>query len=91
MPAPMFGIAQNDAVPAILRRLHLTIRLRRYTYGFAGSTTSHSGIYHDLVVRKRKTEVDGLRGPLTTRVTELIHSIERGAAHSARSPVGCTS
>ena len=34
------------------------------------------------MVRKRKTEVDGqlggLRGPLTTRVTELIHSIERG-------------
>jgi len=47
-----------------------------------GSAKSHSGIYRDLVVRKRKTEVDGqlgaLRGPLTTRVTELIHSIERG-------------
>jgi hypothetical protein len=40
------------------------------------------GMYRDLVVRKRKTEVDGqlagLRGPLTARVTELIHSIERG-------------
>ena len=47
-----------------------------------GSAKSHSGIYRDLVVRKHKTEVDGqlggLRGPLTTRVTELIHSIERG-------------
>jgi 2-dehydropantoate 2-reductase len=47
-----------------------------------GSAKSHSGIYRDLVVRKRQTEVDGqlggLRGPLTTRVTELIHSIERG-------------
>ena len=47
-----------------------------------GSAKSHSGIYRDLVVRKRKTEVDGqlagLRGPLITRVVELIHSIERG-------------
>jgi 2-dehydropantoate 2-reductase len=47
-----------------------------------GSAKSHSGIYRDLVVRKRKTEVDGqlggLRGPLTRRVVELIHSIERG-------------
>ena len=47
-----------------------------------GSAKSHSGIYRDLVVRKRQTEVDGqlggLRGPLTARVTELIHSIERG-------------
>jgi hypothetical protein len=47
-----------------------------------GSAKTHSGIYRDLVVRKRKTEVDGqlggLRGPLTTRVTELIHAIERG-------------
>jgi len=47
-----------------------------------GSAKSHSGIYRDLVVRKRKTEVDGqiggLRGPLTTRVADLIRSIERG-------------
>jgi 2-dehydropantoate 2-reductase len=47
-----------------------------------GSAKSHSGVYRDLVVRKRKTEVDGqiggLRGPLTTYVTELIHAIERG-------------
>ena len=47
-----------------------------------GSAKSHSGIYRDLVVRKRKTEVDGqlggLRGPLTTYVSDLIRSIERG-------------
>ena len=47
-----------------------------------GSAKSHSGIYRDLVVRKRKTEVDGqlggLRGPLTTYVADLIRSIERG-------------
>jgi 2-dehydropantoate 2-reductase len=47
-----------------------------------GSAKSHSGVYRDLVVRKRKTEVDtqigGLRGPLTSSVTALIHAIERG-------------
>jgi 2-dehydropantoate 2-reductase len=43
---------------------------------------SHSGIYRDLMVRKRKTEVDDLLrdldGPLTTYTGELIRAIERG-------------
>jgi len=56
------------------------------------SAKSHSGIWRDLVVRKRPTEVDaqlgivatlgaeaGVATPLTTRVVELIHEIERGA------------
>lgn len=47
-----------------------------------GSAKSHSGIYRDLMVRKRKTEVDDLvrdlRGPLTNYIGELIHAIERG-------------
>ena len=46
------------------------------------SAKSHSGIYRDLMVRKRKTEVDDLlrdlEGPLTTYTGELIHAIERG-------------
>ena len=45
------------------------------------SAKSHSGIYRDLMVRKRKTEVDGLGdldGPLTTYTAELIRAIERG-------------
>ncbi len=46
------------------------------------SGKSHSGIYRDLVVRKRKTEVDhllsDLAGPLTTYTGELIRAIERG-------------
>lgn len=45
------------------------------------SAKSHSGIYRDLVVRRRKTEVDGqlglLRGPLTRHTAALIHAIER--------------
>lgn len=56
------------------------------------SAKSHSGIWRDLAVRKRPTEVDaqlgivvelgresGVATPLTARVVELIHEIERGA------------
>ena len=46
------------------------------------SAKSHSGIYRDLMVRRRKTEVDDLlgdlAGPLTRYVGELITAIERG-------------
>ncbi len=56
------------------------------------SAKSHSGIWRDLAVRKRPTEVDaqlgivvtlaaeaGVPTPLTARLVELIHEIERGA------------
>jgi 2-dehydropantoate 2-reductase len=55
------------------------------------SAKSHSGIWRDLAVRKRPTEVDAQLGsvvtlggeaavptPLTARLVELIHQIERG-------------
>jgi 2-dehydropantoate 2-reductase len=55
------------------------------------SAKSHSGIWRDLAVRKRRTEVDpqltapiaeaealGLPMPLTRRLIELIHDIEEG-------------
>ncbi|MBC7518964.1 MAG: hypothetical protein H7248_08835, partial [Microbacteriaceae bacterium] len=46
------------------------------------SAKTHSGIYRDLTVHRRKTEVDELtrelNGPLTTHIGELIRSIERG-------------
>lgn len=47
-----------------------------------GSAKSHSGIYRDLMVRRRPTEVgeqiDVLTGPLTHYVAALIRAIERG-------------
>jgi Asp-tRNA(Asn)/Glu-tRNA(Gln) amidotransferase A subunit family amidase len=47
-----------------------------------GSAKSRTGIYRDLMVRRRKTEVDdlldGLAGPLTRYVGELVKAIERG-------------
>jgi 2-dehydropantoate 2-reductase len=55
------------------------------------SAKSHSGIWRDLAVRKRPTEVEaqlgivatlgresGVPTPLTSRLVELIHEIERG-------------
>ncbi|MET3807088.1 2-dehydropantoate 2-reductase [Nakamurella sp. UYEF19] len=47
-----------------------------------GSAKSHSGIYRDLMVRRRPTEVgeqiEVLNGPLTHYVAEIIRAIERG-------------
>ncbi len=46
------------------------------------SAKTHSGIYRDLMVRHRPTEVPahlgGLKGPLLRRVVELITEIEQG-------------
>jgi 2-dehydropantoate 2-reductase len=56
------------------------------------SAKSHSGIWRDLAVRKRPTEVDaqlgivvtlgagaGVPAPLTARLVQLIHEVEQGA------------
>jgi 2-dehydropantoate 2-reductase len=46
-----------------------------------GSAKSHSGIYRDLMVRRRPTEVaelDLLAGPLTSYTATIIRAIERG-------------
>jgi 2-dehydropantoate 2-reductase len=46
------------------------------------SAKKHSGIYRDLVVRKRKTEIDevlrDINGPIFNKVAEMIHDIEEG-------------
>jgi 2-dehydropantoate 2-reductase len=60
------------------------------------SAKTHSGIWRDLAVRKRRTEVDAQLGivatlgaevdiatPLTTRLVELIHDIENGGRPQA--------
>lgn len=46
-----------------------------------GSAKTHSGIYRDLAIRKRKAETaifDGLDGPLLERTLALVHQIEDG-------------
>lgn len=46
------------------------------------SAKQYSGIYRDLVVRKRKTEIDSmlrdLDGPIFGKIGELVHDIEQG-------------
>jgi 2-dehydropantoate 2-reductase len=46
------------------------------------SAKKYSGIYRDLVVRKRKTEIDemlrDISGPIFSKVAEIIHDIEDG-------------
>ena len=48
------------------------------------SAKTHSGVYRDLAVRHRPTEVEAILGPLTgplvRRVAELVTAIERGQA-----------
>ncbi|WP_172299728.1 ketopantoate reductase family protein [Pseudoruegeria sp. HB172150] len=61
------------------------------------SAKSHSGIWRDLAIRKRKTEADaqlgaitaagariGVPTPLTSRLTSMIHEIEEGRRELAR-------
>lgn len=56
-----------------------------------GSGKTHSGVWRDLAIRKRRTEVDaqiapiarrgeelGVPTPLTSRLVELIHDVEEG-------------
>jgi len=69
-------------------RLSVVAWLAEYT---AQSAKTHSGIYRDLAVRKRRTEVDpqigvivtlgreaGIATPALKRLVELIHDIEEG-------------
>ena len=46
------------------------------------SAKTHSGIYRDLAIRKRKTEIDemlrDLEGPIFHRIGDIIHQIEQG-------------
>ncbi len=53
-----------------------------------GSAKTHSGVYRDLAVRHRPTEVEAilgpLEGPLVRRVAELISAIEQGRRTCSR-------
>jgi 2-dehydropantoate 2-reductase len=46
------------------------------------SAKKHSGIYRDLMVRRRKTEIDEMlrdvSGPIFDKVAEIVHDIEQG-------------
>ena len=71
-PEPFDGFDASDLEGSIDRLVEFN----------RGSAKTHSGIYRDLAVRHRKTEVDAmlgsLEGPLVRRTVELIHAIEEG-------------
>ena len=59
--------------------------LARLTTFNRASAKSHSGVYRDLAVRHRPTEVDAqlgsLSGPLVERLVAIVHAIEDGGRH----------
>ena len=91
-PAAYLTTAQTGAAEASLDRL--VAHNRR-------SAKSHSGIWRDLAVRKRPTEVDaqlgivvtlgalaGVPTPLTSRLVALIHDVERGVRPQSLATLG---
>jgi 2-dehydropantoate 2-reductase len=77
-PLPLDGFDPDD-LPGSLSRLADFNRR---------SAKSHSGIYRDLVVRRRKTETEAILGPLQgfliRRTAELIAAIEAGTRTCCR-------
>jgi 2-dehydropantoate 2-reductase len=80
-PVPL---SRDDRAAALNSLNDMVVHNRR-------SEKTHSGIWRDIVIRKRKTEVDyqlgpvvghaekaGVAVPITARLIELIHDIENG-------------
>ena len=70
-PEPFDGFDPDDLDGSVDRLVEFNRR----------SAKTHSGIYRDLAVRKRKAEtaiLEDLEGPLLQRTLELIHQIEDG-------------
>src|ERR1700722_18564614 len=72
-PLPLDGFDPDDLEGSLARLADFNRR----------SAKSHSGIYRDLMVRRRKTETEAILGPLRgfliRRTAELIAAIEAGA------------
>jgi 2-dehydropantoate 2-reductase len=89
-PEPFDGFDPGAFMPGVpedvtLRSLDEMVAFNRR------SAKTHSGVWRDLAVRKRRTEVDaqlgtipvlaaevGLRTPLVARIVEMIHEVEDG-------------
>jgi 2-dehydropantoate 2-reductase len=77
-PLPLDGFDPGDLPGSLARLADFNRR----------SAKSHSGIYRDLMVRRRKTETEAILGPLTgflvRRTAELIAAIEAGTRTCCR-------
>lgn len=69
-PEPFEGFDPSDLAASIQRMAEANRR----------SAKTHSGIYRDLAIRKRKAEplLAGIDGPLIRRTLEIVHEIEAG-------------
>ena len=89
-PEPFDGFDPRAFVPGSARATASDSLDRLVTFN-RGSAKSHSGIWRDLAVRKRKTEVDahlgpivelareaGITTPLTAELVNILHEIENG-------------
>ena len=76
-PLPLDGFDPDDLTGSLARLADFNRR----------SAKSHSGIYRDLMVRRRKTETEAILGPLRgfliRRIAELIAAIEAGRGPAA--------
>ena len=77
-PLPLDGFDPDDLPGSLARLADFNRR----------SAKSHSGIYRDLVIRRRKTETEAILGPLQgfliRRTAELIAAIEAGTRTCCR-------
>jgi 2-dehydropantoate 2-reductase len=77
-PLPLDGFDPDDLEGSLARLADFNRR----------SAKSHSGIYRDLMVRRRKTETEAILGPLhgflISRTAELIAAIEAGTRTCCR-------
>ena len=77
-PLPLDGFDPDDLPGSLARLADFNRR----------SAKSHSGIYRDLMIRRRKTETEAILGPLQgfliRRTAELIAAIEAGARTCSR-------
>jgi 2-dehydropantoate 2-reductase len=77
-PLPLDGFDPADLPGSLARLADFNRR----------SAKSHSGIYRDLMIRRRKTETDAILGPLQgfliRRTAELIAAIEAGSRTCCR-------
>ena len=77
-PRPLDGFDPGDLAGSLSRLAEFN----------RGSAKKYSGIYRDLVVRKRKTEIDevlrDIRGPIIGKVASIIHDIEAGRRDNER-------
>ena len=95
-PEPFDGFDPNAFLPGVPEHVTTTSLDEMVAFNRRSAKT-HSGVWRDLAVRKRKTEGEaqlgpiaqhaaevGLQAPLVTRILELVRAIEAGERERSR-------